>query len=82
MHQRHSQRDGQEDLPGLFVHGGAEGVRTPDLIRARDALSQLSHGPIGCIICDSSRESKTAVFVRSADRFQVDTASVGSTIEW
>jgi hypothetical protein len=27
------------------VYGGAEGTRTPDLIRARDALSQLSYGP-------------------------------------
>ena|GEM_PF-5748496 len=31
----------------LGGYGGAEGIRTPDLIRARDALSQLSHGPIG-----------------------------------
>lgn len=30
--------------------GGAEGDRTPDLVRARDALSQLSHCPTGKII--------------------------------
>ena len=24
---------------------GAEGIRTPDLLRAREALSQLSYGP-------------------------------------
>ena len=26
-------------------HGGAEGIRTPDLLRAREALSQLSYSP-------------------------------------
>ena len=25
---------------------GAEGIRTPDLLRAREALSQLSYGPV------------------------------------
>jgi hypothetical protein len=25
--------------------GGAEGIRTPDLLRAREALSQLSYSP-------------------------------------
>ena len=31
-----------------IVHdGGAEGIRTPDLLRAREALSQLSYSPIG-----------------------------------
>lgn len=35
-----------EFLSGVTLNGGAEGIRTPDLIRARDALSQLSHGPI------------------------------------
>ena len=30
-----------------FVHnGGAEGIRTPDLLRAREALSQLSYSPV------------------------------------
>ena len=29
-----------------IVHdGGAEGIRTPDLLRAREALSQLSYSP-------------------------------------
>ncbi len=36
--------------PELF--GGAEGIRTPDLIRARDAFSQLNY----CPIAFSSRE--------------------------
>ena len=31
--------------PGSF--GGAEGIRTPDLRRAKAALSQLSYGPNG-----------------------------------
>jgi hypothetical protein len=35
-----------ESWSRFAISGGAEGVRTPDLIRARDALSQLSHGPI------------------------------------
>jgi hypothetical protein len=30
----------------LFMYGGAKGDRTPDLIAASDALSQLSYGPI------------------------------------
>ena len=29
-----------------YVDGGAEEIRTPDLIRAKDALSQLSHCPV------------------------------------
>lgn len=28
------------------VRSGAEGIRTPDLLRAREALSQLSYGPV------------------------------------
>jgi hypothetical protein len=35
-------------MPGLieFLAGGAEGDRTPDLVNAIHALSQLSYGPI------------------------------------
>ena len=29
----------------LQIYGGAEGIRTPDLLRAREALSQLSYSP-------------------------------------
>jgi hypothetical protein len=34
-------------MPGLieFLAGGAEGDRTPDLVNAIHALSQLSYGP-------------------------------------
>ncbi len=32
-------------FPGILKPGGAEGSRTPDLIRARDALSHLSYCP-------------------------------------
>jgi hypothetical protein len=28
------------------VAGGAEGIRTPDLLRAKEALSQLSYSPL------------------------------------
>ena len=31
---------------GFRPPGGAEGTRTPDLLRAREALSQLSYSPI------------------------------------
>jgi hypothetical protein len=31
---------------GIVPSGGAEGIRTPDLLRAREALSQLSYSPI------------------------------------
>jgi hypothetical protein len=27
------------------IYGGAEGIRTPDLLRAREALSRLSYSP-------------------------------------
>jgi hypothetical protein len=30
----------------IFTYGGAEGIRTPDLLRAKEALSQLSYSPI------------------------------------
>ena len=38
----------EEHLGVLHIahHGGAEGSRTPDLLRAREALSQLSYSPI------------------------------------
>ncbi len=29
----------------FIFDGGAEGIRTPDLLRAREALSQLSYSP-------------------------------------
>ena len=32
-------------LPSWRASGGAEGIRTPDLRRAKAALSQLSYGP-------------------------------------
>jgi hypothetical protein len=34
------------DLKVDFLYYGAKGDRTPDLITASDALSQLSYGPI------------------------------------
>ena len=30
--------------------GGAEGTRTPDFLRAREALSQLSYSPTPCLL--------------------------------
>ena len=31
------------------AHGGAEGIRTPDLFNAIEALSQLSYSPIAVL---------------------------------
>ena len=33
-------------IKSLVENGGAEGNRTPDLVIANDALSQLSYGPV------------------------------------
>jgi hypothetical protein len=38
---------GRPDICNSRVAGGAEGIRTPDLRRAKAALSQLSYGPAG-----------------------------------
>jgi hypothetical protein len=35
-------------IPSGFSAGGAEGGRTPDLLIANEALSQLSYGPDKC----------------------------------
>ena len=35
-------------IESVDVIGGAEGDRTPDLMTASHALSQLSYGPISC----------------------------------
>jgi hypothetical protein len=50
--QNHSQLnyrgDAQDESPTEYekvMTGGAEGIRTPDLLRAREALSQLSYSP-------------------------------------
>jgi site-specific DNA recombinase len=40
-----SDREEKTVLP-ILTFGGAEGIRTPDLLRAREALSQLSYSPI------------------------------------
>ena len=34
----------------LKIHGGAEGARTPDLLNAIQALSQLSYSPFRNIL--------------------------------
>ena len=40
--------------------GGPEGARTPDLIHAMDALSQLSYGPegLGCLAIRASSRNE------------------------
>ena len=38
----------QDDVGGVSTMGGAAGIRTPDLRRARAALSRLSYGPQSC----------------------------------
>ncbi len=51
------QGDSVEVLP-LVTLGGAEGIRTPDLLRAREALSQLSYSPRSTILPDVTSEQK------------------------
>ncbi len=43
----HQDRISAGDTP-MFADGGAEGVRTPDLLNAIQALYQLSYDPIQC----------------------------------
>ena len=35
----------QTQVLSIVTPGGAEGIRTPDLLRAKEALSQLSYSP-------------------------------------
>ena len=45
--------------PGFVIGGGATGDRTPDLVIANDALSQLSYGPTAArILATSQRLAK------------------------
>ena len=37
----------QTQLKACYLHGGDKGSRTPDLLLARQALSQLSYAPMG-----------------------------------
>ena len=40
-------KKGLRDSEGLYIHdGGDEGDRTPDLLTASQALSQLSYAPV------------------------------------
>ncbi len=44
----HETKKAVEQVPdGLICHGGDKGVRTPDLVTASHALSQLSYIPNG-----------------------------------
>ena len=48
------------ELPGqLLMNGGAEEDRTPDLVIANDALSQLSYGPVTNYTVAASTESSS-----------------------
>ena len=40
--------------------GGAEGDRTPDLVIANDALSQLSYGPVPVCVAPVARREERA----------------------
>ena len=49
---------------GKIPFGGAEGIRTPDLLRAREALSQLSYSPT--MLTDRGQgENKTYPLIRA-----------------
>ena len=45
-------REAQEVSPVATRYGGAKRDRTADLLRARQALSQLSYGPI--VLCKTN----------------------------
>ena len=52
-------RDGFSFSSCFWDFGGAEGDRTPDLVIANDALSQLSYGPnVGCYLAFPGRGVK------------------------
>ena len=48
------------DLSG--ASGGAEEDRTPDLLRARQALSQLSYGPVVLSECPELHEEGSLLY--------------------
>ena len=52
--QRAKNKKGTKKVPFLFLIGGAEGTRTPDLLNAIQALSQLSYNP---------KSNQTRVFI-------------------
>ena len=51
---RTKNKKGTKKVPFLFLIGGAEGNRTPDLLNAIQALSQLSYNP---------KSNQTRVFI-------------------
>ena len=55
------------DMVAFLIKRGAEGTRTPDLLRAKEALSQLSYSPI-CrdIIAINSLIGKMSVIISVA----------------
>jgi hypothetical protein len=52
-----SVHDGVHDGAEEAADGGAREDRTPDLLRARQALSQLSYGPWSRLKWDAGRET-------------------------
>ena len=42
---QNEKEDGVPEVLPMVTLGGAEGIRTPDLLRAKEALSQLSYSP-------------------------------------
>ena len=43
----------------IYINGGAKRDRTADLLRARQALSQLSYGPIALLVPGNFIQDKT-----------------------
>gem|GEM_PF-3199591 len=54
-------------VPPTAKLGGAEGIRTPDLLRARQALSQLSYSPTADIVPDMVGWQKFRAGISSSD---------------
>ncbi len=55
-------RKGNADAQVIDKNGGREGIRTPGLLVANEALSQLSYSPTSSreILADAGREAKRA----------------------
>ena len=55
---------------GAKKNGGAEGNRTPDLVIANDALSQLSYGPVPVHIRKAGQPRESAPLSEEAQRLK------------
>ena len=50
--------DSQDQIASDKIDGGAEGIRTPDLLNAIEARSQLRHSPLNLISHAAVQDSR------------------------